>query len=343
MFAFNFKNIILMPRLLNLKLGGKCNLGCSHCHCEPSNFSFNPDIIPYINKQNYQRITFSGGEPLLYINTIKSIVSQLEIKPIYRIVTNGTLLTKEIVNWLNQYDFRVIISYDGSKSNRDSSIKPLWENAKYLKNFGFSVCCYPGNMGFGFIFKDIQELKDKYQLTNNQTPPIGQLINFLHQTDYASNDLISKKDVQDYLDQIQIQLNYLLVCYVNGYPLAQSYLLREMLKKWYMPKKYQYGCKCCNEEVHALTLDGRFLLCPYGHLFIGYFYKGIDFDKVNAFIPARCQSCSIWSICRNTCVANITENECIISKEMNKYFNKRINELNIQEKINKDLEESFYL
>lgn len=114
-----------MSRLLNLKLGSKCNLGCSHCHCEPSNFSFNPDIIPYINKQNYQRITFSGGKPLLYINTIKSIVSQLEIKPIYRIVTNGTLLTKEIVNWLNQYDFRVIVSYDGSRSNRDSSIKPL--------------------------------------------------------------------------------------------------------------------------------------------------------------------------------------------------------------------------
>ena len=82
------------------------------------------------------------------------------------------------------------------------------------------------------------------------------------------------------------------------------------------------GVRCCNENKVSLAINGDFLLCPYDDIVVGNIYEGIDWDKVESYIPERCKNCPLWESCMNTCIANITENECYISKVLHKHFYK---------------------
>src|SRR5574344_247708 len=131
-----------------IKLGSNCNLHCKHCHCCETHPEFNKDIIPYIkNIKDHKRITFSGGEPLLYWDTIKYIMKELGDKLEYRMVTNGTIMDEEKIMFLNQYNIAIGLSYDGSDSERDSSIVPKYELFNKLKQSGSISCLvYNNNM-----------------------------------------------------------------------------------------------------------------------------------------------------------------------------------------------------
>lgn len=336
MFENSKRNIMKQLKVLNLKLGGDCNLGCPHCHCRPSRFEKNTKVYDWIKSQNYDRISFSGGEPLLYIETIKEAVSAIgELE--YRIVTNGTLLTDEIVEYLNENNFTVLVSYDGENGARDSAIEPRWDMVSKLKKTGLSVCCYPGNMDFAKIGSDIEQLKVKHELRNIPTFGYLQSVEFPHQTEYATNELVSDKEVEDYLQQTQLQLLFMFEQYATGAPLDGLFLLKKCLKKWWIKKDYQ-GCRCCNPMAHAVTIDGRFMLCSYGNTFVGDINSGIDFEKVAKAIPKRCQTCELWDVCKNTCVANVTENECKIAHAMNAFLETTIDTYNVRERLERDIQ-----
>ena len=88
-----------LKRLL-LKLGTACNLGCPHCHQSQKNFVEHPRLIGWIKSQNFDRITFSGGEPLMYFDIVKRIMTEVGTGPTYRMMSNGTLLTKDIASYI---------------------------------------------------------------------------------------------------------------------------------------------------------------------------------------------------------------------------------------------------
>lgn len=79
------------------------------------------------------------------------------------------------------------------------------------------------------------------------------------------------------------------------------------------------------------------MLCAYGHHFVGDIYSGLDLEKVASYMPDRCKHCQLWRRCKNTCIANITENECKISKAMYRYFEERLERLGIKEKVENEL------
>lgn len=74
-----------------------------------------------LNINDYKcRIYFFGGEPLLNFKVIKQIVEYAETTYpncfYYEMVTNGLLLTDEICQFLQKYNFIMKISYDGNHS-----------------------------------------------------------------------------------------------------------------------------------------------------------------------------------------------------------------------------------
>lgn len=301
-------------RKLAIKLGGRCNLSCSHCHCRPSAYSFNPDIVDWINTQEFDLIVFEGGEPLLYLDRICKLVSRITMRCKYKIVTNGTLLTDDSVNWLNRNNFQVLVSFDGSGGQRDDTIEPKWELVAKLKDTGLLVCCYHGNMDFGLIAEQVDELRYKYGISK-RLPGALHHVSFPHQTEYAPNAEMTDDDVGDYIAQYQMQLAYMIDRLGKGEPIESLWLLSNAIDKWLRPKVYD-GFACFNKDNLHLTLDGRFLLCPYDYSYVGDIYSGIDWDKVRSYEPDRCKSCNIRDICKNTCISNVTENECRIAKEM---------------------------
>ena len=69
-------------------------------------------------------ISFYGGEPLLAFSLIKKVVEYAEslfvTKPIkYLMTTNGSIINEEISDFLNKYQFKLAISFDGPKTIQD--------------------------------------------------------------------------------------------------------------------------------------------------------------------------------------------------------------------------------
>lgn len=142
---------------LTIRLGWKCNGRCAYCSVgmylnqEFEELAINDDIYDYIvrwsqsaSRDNIKGLGFYGGEPLLYFDTIKTIIGRLEdderfnkecIR--YRIVTNGVLLSQEIVDFCNEKSVLVTLSYDAPviKGLRDVHIAdnqiPLFLSLKY--------------------------------------------------------------------------------------------------------------------------------------------------------------------------------------------------------------------
>ena len=109
-----------------LMLGQKCNFNCKYCiQCDMKNnqeqkvlslktkqylwhlIKIRPNDLPKI------RLIFWGGEPFIYLDVIKSVIEEFGDKFSYWTVSNGSLLTKDIVDFLNNNQIGVSLSYDG--------------------------------------------------------------------------------------------------------------------------------------------------------------------------------------------------------------------------------------
>lgn len=111
---------------LKIQMGLACNYSCSYC--SQSAFAHpkakqSRDITATVEKvrnaipdDSLNRIEFWGGEPLVYWKTLKPLAEALRVyypSARFSIITNGSLVTKEIADWLDENGFVVSISHDG--------------------------------------------------------------------------------------------------------------------------------------------------------------------------------------------------------------------------------------
>lgn len=114
-------------KTLKIQLGLSCNYSCEYCSQRfvPNAPETNPSYVDrFINTLDLwiwarnppERIEFWGGEPLVYWKTIKPLSEKLRIKypkTQFLMITNGSLLNDEIIDWIEEYDISVGISHDG--------------------------------------------------------------------------------------------------------------------------------------------------------------------------------------------------------------------------------------
>ncbi|MBU7028804.1 MAG: SPASM domain-containing protein [Theionarchaea archaeon] len=125
----------------SLNVSHDCNLSCRYCYggggtyvgekCymdEPVGELSIDRLIEWSNGKKEVYVTFFGGEPLLNMKLIEHLVAygdrkgDSEGKRIwYSITTNGTLLTEETVNFLNEHNFSVLVSMDGPQFIQDTN------------------------------------------------------------------------------------------------------------------------------------------------------------------------------------------------------------------------------
>ena len=119
-----------------------CNLRCSYCPYSGNGFLDRKHINKFmdyniakksvdfiVNNGSFSEefnIGFYGGEPLIKFDLIEKIVSYFKIKAggkkvKYFITTNGTLMSKEILQFLNNNNFSVTISLDGPEHIHDKN------------------------------------------------------------------------------------------------------------------------------------------------------------------------------------------------------------------------------
>lgn len=113
------------PRTLKISLGLSCNYECEYCsqrfvpRAAESNHkeldSFIAGLDQWVTTPP-ERVEFWGGEPLVYIKTLKPLVAAIKSKyPDARlsVITNGSLLTPEINEWIDESGMHVGMSHDG--------------------------------------------------------------------------------------------------------------------------------------------------------------------------------------------------------------------------------------
>jgi len=129
--------------LLVLGITEQCNLRCLYC-CYSGNFAgqrthsqksmtweIAEKAISYFLEHDQVEdgicpITFYGSESLLEFELIKQCVAYAETKAatlgkhvLFSVTTNGTLLSDDIVDYLVEHDFFIVISLDGPKAVHD--------------------------------------------------------------------------------------------------------------------------------------------------------------------------------------------------------------------------------
>ena len=127
-------------------MGQNCNLRCNYCHIFDNewtqiNSEVNDKIFKYIANNNVESIIFENAEPLLYMHAIKKIIKTLpKNKYAINIFTNGSLLNENNISFFNEYNVKIIISWDGHiKSEENRHYNVFLENKDILKIKNLSV------------------------------------------------------------------------------------------------------------------------------------------------------------------------------------------------------------
>ena len=117
--------------LLKIQLGLGCNYSCDYCSqkfVERAPETSKKDIDAFLAKLDNLtfdeaqglKVEFWGGEPFVYWKTLKPLAEALldrfadwRTNPQFSVITNGSILTDEMIDWLMRYNFAVSISHDG--------------------------------------------------------------------------------------------------------------------------------------------------------------------------------------------------------------------------------------
>ena len=126
-------------KTLVLTLTTGCNLGCSYCYREDLTSPKNSSVMDYqtgtrsidllmqeASENERVGIVFFGGEPLTRIAVIRDLVEYAGEKAAavgkeidFSLTTNATLLTDEIIAFLDAHRFGITISIDGDQAQHD--------------------------------------------------------------------------------------------------------------------------------------------------------------------------------------------------------------------------------
>lgn len=125
-----------------IMLGFECNFGCVYClqgdvHKQMIANEPNEAFWGFLDTYPYKdttRLFFWGGEPLLYWSVIETVVERYSGRYNFGIISNGSLLTEDKVDFLNRHKVHFIFSHD-AHITKDTRGRDMWQEASFRKCF----------------------------------------------------------------------------------------------------------------------------------------------------------------------------------------------------------------
>lgn len=349
--------------LLILQVTQNCNLRCKYCVYSGSyvnrvhtnkrmSFETAKQAVDfyYDHSKNIDiaSISFYGGEPLLEYELVKKIVEYCERKFSGKqlnlnMTTNATLLTNEIMNFLQLHKINLTISLDGPEEIQNKSRvfadHETGTFAKFINNLDKFQCLYPDyvkTISFNAVFDEENNFKlssdfFSFDFMKNAT------VTF---TTVSNRDAKEEKDVQEefvinYKYELfkmflfcigrlgQEDVSKLLSAHINK--LKQS--VHEHLKKPIISDGKTYPSGPCIPGVNRLfvTVDGALFPCERvsetnSAYKIGSLKDGFYLDKIKELLniaqctKTQCSSCWAMGYC-DGCVSDMSEGDKLVAQK----------------------------
>lgn len=283
-------------------------------------------------------IAFYGGEPLLNFSLIKNITNYVQEKYTeynteFTLTTNAKLMTNDIIDFLVENNFSVIISFDGNKENHNRNRIDI-----------------NGNGTYDIVYKSINEFRKKYpnypklgiSLCYDYRTDLFELEKFLNEENLfiVSASMISSVDTNYYEQFTQeekknffnqynaLKLKYLNLAKENKISMKYKGILMPLFVMNYLeftnhsvynqkrPTGFPYSNSCIPGEKIYVTLDGNIHICEKMNFKfpIGNIYEGLNYDRMAEMENVinnhwqKCSKCNYSRLC-NICFAQIVNDD----------------------------------
>ena len=326
-----------------LMMGNECNLNCRYCLQHPLvehpiSHEINPDIYDFIEQVCRENINlpldvrFWGGEPLVFLPNIKKVVNEIEYRGLpvsFSTMSNGKLVTNEVVDYFKEHNFNFAISWDGRNSIKTRGYDAFEENKDILFKIPhlsisavLSAYAYPKE-----ICEDFQKLDEEYYEIHDEH--LGMNIDDIANT--GAGNL--PKDLLDLdFNKISNQIYEMCLEYFdnklnnnfNESNYARTNYIRSIYNKvkWYYVEgdgNWHNEWCCCGNGYDTLNLgiDGMLYPChntsqSIGNINDGYFKylkKLISYDTTfKHHYDNTCNECTAISYCHGGCKLISDEN-----------------------------------
>lgn len=329
--ALNFNIDISNINTVFLTFGNGCNFKCRHCMQEPMQSinaadKLTEECVQYLlnlakHKQGKKiHIRLWGGEPLLYFDAIKDTVRKLGDNFTYALISNGSLLTAEIVEFLNAYGIPFILSNDGENTTLTRGVNVLED--QHLHKLFMAINDKTINMILTAHSQNIRECWQYFEKICPGVPVSMELL--LHTWDYP-------QDLYDFdFDKLKAEFNAIAqqALQDTAHGLARSNA-RMVMNKYaeHLIRTIQTAdtdgslnylpIPLCRQIVHTLNLDtvGNIYACHNSNDIVGNIYTPYS-EVVNtylknnnkSFLPgSECLNCEYVAFCRGGCPLELTD------------------------------------
>ena len=353
------------PRRLQMLMAEGCNLGCRYCYQWRNGTNQKGTLMPWdvartavdylvwrSGGRNDLQVTFFGGEPLLNYPMIKRVVAYCRSieqaigrKFVFELITNGTLLTAEVVDFLVEHRFLLFISLDGWKEMHNYNRPALdgntelhdvivrhatYANEQYEKH---SLPRIKVRANLTNRFHDKQQVAEYFQSLGFKTIGIGAIAPLNHgDPSHAAltedqMDELHEKSWQSTLASLQkIKSGTSLSPY-------ETKNLREGSDSLQKRETLGVTCGVCRNTTVVDNKGNMYPCHRYGEMQeyrIGNVYTGLDrqlvmnyYKKINGHSTTDCHDCWIRDYCGGGCAWEISDAKGEIHKPSQKECHRR--------------------
>ena len=330
----NFTTVYSKPQAVTILLTNDCNLACSYCFESNKGKDYMPkEMALDILKATYNvvdpmagifTLNMFGGEPLMNWDTFKAVcdyVLENNLKIRITATTNLTLLTDEMIDYIDELSIPILVSVDGIKEVHDKhrcnsfdkvienmkklidrdlgyliearmtvapdTAKYMYESVKMLVDLGINNIANVPASDLDWDAQSIQDYKDNYEKI------LDMYIDIL-------NDETNKRNISLY--KVDQALNLALEPIKEDTSMCNIGNPRWVIVDW---KGDIWPCPDYPTTDNVDLIAGK----------IGNFYTGVDETKVDpkpmvaTYELERCKGCEAISICKSGCpYENYTKN-----------------------------------
>lgn len=295
---------------LNFMIGSACNWHCAYCiQGKDRGFDKKKDINAFIDKllafldsrgiTGFTRVQYWGGEPLLYFDTIKKLSEALKDFPRHgaydRLVTNGSLVNDEVIDWIREYNIYTNVSYhDGQLSESQ------WEEVMKIENITLTGLLHHKRLTLDTFYNHWQHLWNTYGRCTNWC------ISTIYNTAGIPREfLLTKDDV----DQLYDYHKNVVIPNAKVNPFYRQYLnvfFELLIERDDVAPADNY---CYNKKIISIDLDGNAYFCHHdcsSASIAGNYFNPLSIHKELPPQADKCFKCKLQPLCHGGCSREIT-------------------------------------